>query len=69
MYRVFFDSNVGTSKEGFILWFDQSRRDIENIEPEAHDGARVIIYMPEELEFSAVLKYDSCLGVWRGFPD
>jgi hypothetical protein len=68
MYRVFFDSNAGNATVGFILWFDQSRRDIENIKLEDRDGANVILYMPDELEISAELRYDACLGFWRGFP-
>jgi hypothetical protein len=68
MHRVFFDTNAGTMESGFVLWFDQSRRDIETINPEDRDGASVTLYMPDEIEMAAVLRYDSSLGCWRGFP-
>lgn len=68
MHRIFFDTNAGTKREGYILWFEKSREDIERISPEERDGALVILYMPNELELEAYLKRDEEAGFWRGIP-
>ena len=68
MHRVLFDTNVGTEKEGYILWFDKSREEIEKVAPEERDGALVTLYMPDELELAARLKRDEKVGCWKGVP-
>jgi hypothetical protein len=68
MHRVFFDSNAGGDEWGYLLWFDSSRRDLEAIGAEVREGLHVVIYMPQELEAEAVLKFDNEFGCWRAIP-
>jgi hypothetical protein len=68
MHRVFFDINTGTAEVGFILWYAESQHDLEAIGNDLHDGLRVLLYMPDELELEAVLCFDQELGYWRGIP-
>lgn len=68
MHRVFFDTNAGSKRDGYILWFDKSKDDIEMIPAENRNGTEVLLYMPEEIEVPARLYYDNNLDCWRGFP-
>jgi len=65
---VYFDSNAGTNDDGYILWFDRSLRDLSALGSGAADGLLVTLYMPEEIEIQARLKFDVDLGFWRGIP-
>ena len=66
--RIFFDTNDGSVHDGYELKFDQSWKDIEAIARPLSDGEQVVIYMPNELEFIATLKFDSDRGYWLAFP-
>ena len=68
MNRIFFDSNAGNDQIGYVLWFDRSKEDIRRIDGGAHEGMIVTLYMPDEIEIGASLKYDDDLGCWRGIP-
>lgn len=68
MQRVFFDANAGNEQEGYILWFDQSRSEIDQLPAEERDGAEVTLYMPDEIELVARLRWDASLNCWRGVP-
>lgn len=68
MHRVFFDSNAGSFEFGYLLWFDTSKEDLNKIGSELRDGLEVIIYMPEELELTATLRFDTELDCWRAVP-
>lgn len=66
--RIFFDTNRGTEEHGYWLGFDQSLKDLEILGDKLRDGARVIIYMSEELEMDAVLRFDLAATVWWADP-
>ena len=66
--RVFFDTNDGTMYGGYRLGFDQSRNDLEAIGNDLRDGTKVTIYMPDELEMTAVLRLDETENVWWADP-
>lgn len=68
MQRVFFDTNAGNERDGYILWFDQSRSEIDQLSAEERDGAEVTLYMPNEIELVARLHWDVALACWRGIP-
>jgi hypothetical protein len=68
MYRIFFDGNDGSMKNGWELRFRQSIEDMAAIDSELREGLHVIIYSPNELELEAVLKFDESIGFWRGIP-
>jgi len=69
LYRILFDSSAGNSELGYLLWFDKSRQELNCIGSELRECLRVLIYMPDELELEAELKFDIDLGCWRGIPD
>jgi len=66
--RILFDTNDGTAERGYELKFTQSLEDIAAIGQQIHEGMQVVIYMPEELEFIATLKFDREAGWWLGVP-
>lgn len=66
--RVFFDTNDGSIEDGYCLGFDQSRNDLEAIGSELGDGTTVTIYMPDELEMAATLRFDADENVWWADP-
>jgi len=66
--RVFFDTNAGTHTHGYILWFDQSTRDLAKIDDGLREGLIVELYMTDELEIVASLSFDTDLGFWRAMP-
>ena len=68
MHRVFFDSNEGGYETGYLLWLPLSRSDLAEIGPDLKNGLRVIIYMPEELEFEAELVFDDQSDCWKAMP-
>jgi hypothetical protein len=68
MQRVYFDTNTGTDGDGYILWFDQSLRDLDQIDGGPKEGKLVLLYMDEELEIEATLKYDQKMKIWKGIP-
>ena len=68
MHRVFFDTNAGNERDGYILWFNQSRDDIAKIPFEEREGAVIKLYMTDELEIVAHLRRDAALDCWRGVP-
>ena len=65
--RVMFDCNDGSHEGGWTLCFDQSIRDLEAV-VDLKDGTRVLLYMIDDLEVEAELKFDKKLGCWLGFP-
>jgi hypothetical protein len=64
--RIFFDTNRGTDEYGYDLLFEQSRRDIAALEQPVHEGMKVVIYMPNELEMDATLEFRG--DHWVGVP-
>jgi len=68
MNRIFFDTNAGTSEAGYLLHFAKSLEDINEIEGGPYEGMNVIIYMPDELEMEAILRFDDEFECWRGVP-
>ena len=67
--RIYFDTNDGDPEWGYELKFSQSKKDIEAIGADIHDGIRVVIYMTDELEMEAELKFEHELGYWKAIPD
>ena len=68
MYRIFFDGNDGSTRDGFELRFRKSLEDLAKMGDELREGNHVIIYSPNELEMEAVLKFDKEIGFWKGMP-
>jgi hypothetical protein len=66
--KVFFDTNDGSIECGYWLGFAQSRKDLEAIGDALHEGTTVIIYMPDELETTATLRFDATERVWWADP-
>ena len=66
--RVFFDTNDGTMEDGYWLGFDQSWTDLQALGDELREGTRVTIYMPDELEMTATLRFDASEKVWWAKP-
>ena len=66
--RILFDTNDGSEEYGYELKFDVSMKDIEAIGSSIHEGMLVVIYMPNELEFLATLKFDNESKHWLGVP-
>lgn len=62
--RIFFDTNAGTYDDGYILWFDLSKTELAALDPPASDGMAVTIYMPDEIEMIATLRWDVVLENW-----
>ena len=68
MDRIFFDSNSGDEVSGYVLAFELSKQDIRKMRSRVRDGAIVLLYMPDELEVEARLKFDHDMKCWRGIP-
>jgi hypothetical protein len=66
--KVFFDTNDGSSERGYWLGFEQSRKDLEALGADLREGATVTIYMPDELEMTATLRFDTAADVWWADP-
>jgi hypothetical protein len=66
--RVMFDTNDGSIEHGYWLGFEQSRRDLEALGEQLRNGTRVTIYMPDELEMEATLRFDPTEAVWWADP-
>jgi hypothetical protein len=66
--RVFFDTNEGSVEHGYWLGFDQSRNDLEKLGAELREGTMVTLYMPDELELTATLRFDQKQKVWWADP-
>jgi hypothetical protein len=66
--RVFFDANTGSMEDGYWLGFDKSRKDLEVLGDKLREGTRVIIYMPDEFEMDATLRFDAVEAVWCAEP-
>lgn len=66
--RIFFDTNDGSMEGGYWLGFERSREDLERNPHAIAEGAQVIIYMPEELEMVATLRFDHQAQVWWADP-
>jgi hypothetical protein len=66
--RVFFDGNAGDPEDGFLLIFDRSKSDLESIEAPLHDGMKIVMYDPGQVEVEAKLKFDQDMNCWRGIP-
>lgn len=68
MNRVFFDSNCGSVSHGFLLPFEQSKKDLSKLGNNLKEGALVVIYDPGEFEMDAVLTYDDDFTCWKAVP-
>lgn len=71
MHTIFFDPNAGTREGGFMLWFDQSRSDIDQLPAAAREGATVLLRWADEtetIEHVARLTYDKSHSCWKGVP-
>jgi hypothetical protein len=66
--KVFFDANDGTMEHGYWLGFEQSQRDLEEMGGALRPGSRIVIYMPNELQMQATLRFDPAEDVWWGDP-
>jgi hypothetical protein len=66
--RIFFDTNDGTMEVGYWLGFERSIADIQRHQNSVAEGAKVVIYMPDELEMVATLRFDASEGVWWADP-
>ncbi len=65
LHRVYFDTNDAAGMvDGYWLGLAQSRKDLEAIGDDLRDGLRVTIYMPNELEMDAILRFDATDAVW-----
>lgn len=67
-HRVFVDFNEGNETVGFSLHLNQSKKDLEKMGSSLIEGARVIIYMPEELEMEAILTFNAAYDAWIALP-
>jgi len=66
--RIMFDTNDGSMEHGYRLGFDRSRKALEALGEALREGATVIIYMPDELEMKASLRFDRAENVWWADP-
>jgi len=66
--RVFFDTNDGSMEQGYWLGFEQSRNDLGALGGALRPGTIVTIYMPDELEMAAALRFDDTEKVWWADP-
>lgn len=66
--RIFFDTNDGSQEVGYWLGFTRSAEDLDRHRGEVTEGAQVIIYMPDELEMLATLRFDAEERVWWADP-
>ena len=68
MHKIYFDSNNGSFENGYDLNIEGSRLDIEKITEEIREGMRVIIYMDDDVEFEAILRFDKEINYWVAHP-
>lgn len=68
MPRIFFDSNVGTHGDGYRLVLGQSISDLHALGDELRDDKVVAIYMPDELEMLATLRFAASDYIWIAHP-
>jgi hypothetical protein len=66
--RIFFDTNDGSHEGGYWLGFRRSAEDLDRHQGEIGEGAKVVIYMPDELEMVATLRFDGDERVWWADP-
>ena len=66
--RIMFDTNDGLMEDGYWLGFNRSRKELEALGDALRDGTTVIIYMDEELEMEAALRFDTAEDVWWADP-
>lgn len=66
--KVFFDTNDGSMEHGYRLGFDQSRKDLDALGTALRQGTAVTLYMPDELEMTATLRFDANEKVWWADP-
>ena len=66
--RIFFDTNVGTQESGYWLGFERSKAELEQNGEAVAEGAAVMIYMPDELQMIATLRFDRRERVWFADP-
>lgn len=66
--KVFFDTNDGSMEHGYRLGFDQSRKDLDALGTALRQGTAVTLYMPDELEMTAALRFDTNEDVWWAVP-
>ena len=66
--RILFDTNVGSQETGYWLGFDRSKAELERNRKAVTDGAAAVIYMPDELEMMATLRFDRRARVWWADP-
>lgn len=64
LHRIYFDTNEQVGDDCYDLGIPGSRADIEPIADQLRDGMRVVIYMGNELELEAILRFDSEHNHW-----
>ena len=62
--RIFFDTNEGSHDGGYWLILDRSRADLMALGPALRDGQEVLIWMPDELEMLAKLRFENVDDPW-----
>jgi hypothetical protein len=68
MTKVFFDTNSGDRIGGYLLIFDASKDDLKKMGSSLKDGSVVTLYMTDEVEVEATLRFDEQMNCWRGIP-
>lgn len=67
--RIYADANDQTEDGGYMLVFEESRRNIADFGAAISPGVRVILNVQDELEMEATLGYDDQNQIWIGYPD
>ena len=55
---------MDSMEHGYWLGSDRSRRDLKALGSALSQGTAVIVYMPNELEMTASLRFDANEDVW-----
>ncbi|MDT8757271.1 hypothetical protein MZO42_01045 [Sphingomonas psychrotolerans] len=66
--RIFFDTNEGDPRVAYWLTLPLSKADLRTLDPQPREGMLVTIYMPDELEMEATLRWNDDLVAWAAVP-
>jgi hypothetical protein len=66
MIRIYADFNCQDEQGRIRLNTVGSLKDLATHKNELHEGAKVILYMPDDVEVEGVLVFDE---IWFGIPD
>jgi hypothetical protein len=66
--RIFFDTNEGDHDHGYWLVLPRSRLDLVALGTTLRDGMTVTLYMPDELEMQATLRFSPSDRIWIADP-